>query len=36
MAAMSRIAAAGVSKSMIIPRGMMLPPTSCALSDRLT
>src|SRR3546814_741967 len=34
-AAMSSIAAAGVSLSMIIPGGMIAPPTSCALKVRL-
>ena len=33
---MSRIAAPGVSRSMIIPGGMIAPPTSCALNRRLT
>ena len=35
-AAMSRIASAGVSRVMIIPGGMISPPTSCALRVMLT
>ena len=33
---MSSIAAAGVSRSMIIPGGMIAPPTSCAERRRFT
>jgi hypothetical protein len=33
---MSRIAPAGVSRSMIMPGGMMVPPTSRADSDKFT